>query len=181
MTASDIDCQRHHGHAGIGRQERTQEAHTIRAFKLNLTREVAKCLEVRVVEAPSPSLSKILRKLLYSGVYTCRDYDSRLRRFRGWSFSTLRFVCSRYTNCIRCSSDQVHRCTRRIKSIQFRSIRSVGCSSFSAPPETNVPCAACNITIFDPFAPPSRTVHGPCPKRESGFLGTSSNGWDRAP
>jgi hypothetical protein len=90
---------------------------------------------------------RFYERLMYSGVYTCRDCDSRVRRVRGWSFSTLRFLCSRYTNCIRCSSDQVHRMRKkdRIDTVSKHPISRL-LQLFGAPRNK---CPLCRLQYHD--------------------------------
>jgi len=56
---------------------------------------------------------RFYERLFCSITFACRDCDLRVRRFRGWSFRSLRFVCSHYTACIRCGASEVYRTHRK--------------------------------------------------------------------
>lgn len=53
------------------------------------------------------------RKIAYSALFRCRQCGFRTGKFHSWLSSNYRFMFSRYTRCVRCSTYNVHRGSKR--------------------------------------------------------------------
>jgi len=84
---------------------------------------------------------------VYSALYACRDCHSYVGHFHPFLLSTYRFIFSRYTRCIRCGSDNVHRMYKRDRIDNFSKNPLSWLQRFLAAPLNK--CPACRLQYYD--------------------------------
>ena len=92
-----------------------------------------------------------VQKLAYTDVFRCTNCDYRLSSPRPIWRANFRFTFSRYTHCIKCGTDAVHRLTKRdrVDSVS-RSVISRILHLSGAPLNK---CVACRLQYYD-WRPP---------------------------